>query len=149
VDSSLERLQVTVRGLNPMRHAVTCNGRRLPLHDTRDKDTCVAGVRYKAWGPPSSLHPTIRPHTTLVFDVLDRQAERSIGGCRYHVTHPGGRNYDTLPVNESEAEGRMLARFEPMGHSPGHRPVPPLENNPDFPHTLDLRLFPDSAALRR
>ncbi len=144
VDSSLERLQVTVSGITS-RHVVTCNGYRVPLHPTRENGTYVAGVRYKAWAPPSSLHPNIKPHTPLVFDVIDTQAQRSIGGCRYHVMHPGGRSYDVLPINENEAEGRMLSRFEPMGHSSGNRPVPPLVTNPDFPHTLDLRLFKNTA----
>ncbi|MBY0406119.1 MAG: transglutaminase family protein, partial [Rickettsiales bacterium] len=142
VDSSVERLEVTVSGISLSHHAVTCNGHPLPLRTTREKGVYVAGVRYKAWQPPSSLHPTIPAHTPLVFDVADIHAGRSLGGCRYHVTHPGGRSYDVLPVNENEAEGRMLARFEPMGHSPGvfhaAAPVP----NTEFPHTLDLRLFP-------
>jgi len=139
VDSSLERLQVTVTGLTDGRHVVTCNGHRLPLHATRDKDTFIAGVRYKAWPLSGSLHPNIKPHTPLTFDIIDTHANRSIGGCRYHVMHPGGRNYDVLPVNENEAEGRVLSRFEPMGHSAGHRAAPPQHSNADFPHTLDLR----------
>lgn len=143
VDSSLERVQVLVSGINPTRHAVTCNNIRVPLHPTRENGTYVAGVRYKAWAPPSSLHPNIKPHTPLVFDVVDMQLNRSLGGCRYHVSHPGGRSYDVWPVNQNEAEGRMMSRFEPMGHSSGHRPAPPLVQNPDFPHTLDLRLFPN------
>lgn len=141
VDSSLERLQVTVTGMNEARYAITCNGHRIPMHPTRKKGVYVAGVRYKAWAPPSSLHPTIKPHTPLVFDVVDLQNQRSIGGCRYHAVHPGGRNYEVLPVNENEAEGRMLSRFEPMGHSPGHLTTEAPHPNHDFPHTLDLRLF--------
>ena len=139
VDSSVERLQVTVRGALEERHIVTCNGRRLPLHPTSAADVAVAGVRYKAWAPPSSLHPMIPAHAPLVFDVLDTQLERSLGGCTYHVMHPGGRNYDTIPVNENEAEGRRLARFEAMNHRPGRLKKPPMEPNPDFSHTLDLR----------
>jgi uncharacterized protein (DUF2126 family) len=140
VDSSVERLQVGVRGRVDERHIVTCNGRRLPLHATAQNDFSVAGVRYKAWAPPSSLHPTMAVHGPLVFDLLDAQLQRSLGGCTYHVMHPGGRSYDTIPVNENEAEGRRLSRFEAMGHRPGRTRVPPPESNPDFPHTLDLRI---------
>jgi len=139
VDSSLERLQVTLRGGVNTRHVLTCNGRRLPLSATQEKDMLVAGVRYKAWAPPSSLHPTLPVNTPLVFDLIDASAGRSLGGCTYHVSHPGGRSYDTIPVNENEAEGRILSRFEAMGHRPGKRPLPPEKHNPDFPHTLDLR----------
>jgi uncharacterized protein (DUF2126 family)/transglutaminase-like putative cysteine protease len=145
VDSSVERLQVTVRGALDARHRVTCNGRALPLHPTAERDVMVAAVRYKAWAPPSSLHPTIPVHTPLVFDLLDTQLRRSLGGCTYHVMHPGGRSYDTIPVNENEAEGRRLSRFEAMGHRPGRCAVPEPEANPDFPHTLDLRRAPVKA----
>jgi uncharacterized protein (DUF2126 family)/transglutaminase-like putative cysteine protease len=140
VDSSVERLQVSVQGRVGDRHIVTCNGRRLPLHATSRNDLSIAGVRYKAWAAPSSLHPTLPVHGPLVFDLMDTELQRSLGGCTYHVVHPGGRNYDTIPVNENEAEGRRLSRFEAMGHRPGHMPVPPPEHNPDFPHTLDLRI---------
>lgn len=139
VDSSVERLEVKISGAIQDYHIVTCNRRRLPLHPTAQKDVLVAGVRYKAWAPPSCLHPTIPVHTPLIFDVIDTRFERSLGGCTYHVAHPGGRNYETLPVNENEAEGRRLSRFQAMGHSPGRVVVPQTEQNPDFPHTLDLR----------
>ena len=142
VDSSVERLQVTVRGRADDRHVVTCNGRLLPLLPTGQKDVRVAGVRYKAWAPPTSLHPKLPVDSPLVFDVLDTHNQRSVGGCTYHVVHPGGRSYDTIPVNENEAEGRRLSRFEPMGHRPGRRALPAQEGHPDFPHTLDLRLKP-------
>jgi uncharacterized protein (DUF2126 family)/transglutaminase-like putative cysteine protease len=139
VDSSLERLQVKARGLAGNRFALTVNGRRIPLHPTGTNGEGVAGVRYRAWQPPECLQPTIGVHAPLVFDLYDTWNKRSLGGCQYHVTHPGGRSYDTFPVNSYEAESRRLARFFTTGATQGDF-VPPAESdNPDFPFTLDLR----------
>jgi uncharacterized protein (DUF2126 family) len=139
VDSSVERLEVKVRGMVDGRHAVTCNGRRVPLHPTGTNGEYVAGVRYRAWRPPSALHPTIPIHAPLVFDLIDGWNDHAMAGCRYHVAHPGGRSFDTFPRNSFEAEGRRAARFWAFGHTPGQRTTPPPEPNPGFPFTLDLR----------
>ncbi|EFK08452.1 transglutaminase-like protein [delta proteobacterium NaphS2] len=140
VDSSVERLQVKVSGMTESRYVVTCNGRRIPLQPTGTAGVFVAGVRYRAWQPPSCLHPTIGVHTPLIVDLFDTWSGRAVGGCTYHVGHPGGRGHEIFPVNTNEAEGRRNARFVPGGHTPGTRAsIPEVETNPYFPYTLDLR----------
>ena len=125
VDSSVERVQVKVTGFIEGRHIITCNGRRVPLHPTGTVGEFVAAV-----------------HVPLVFDLLDTWSGRSMGGCTYHVAHPGGRSYDTFPVNANEAESRRAARFFDIGHTPGLMDVPPETVNREFPFTLDLRREP-------
>jgi uncharacterized protein (DUF2126 family)/transglutaminase-like putative cysteine protease len=139
VDSSLERLQLKVGGLAPDRYVVTCNGVALPLQPTGTIGEFVAGVRYRAWQPTSVLHPTIGVHTPLTFDIVDRWMQRSLGGCQYHVMHPGGRSYEVFPVNAFEAESRRLARFSRISRTPGAIEVGKARVDPEFPFTLDLR----------
>jgi uncharacterized protein (DUF2126 family) len=112
------------------------------LHPTGTHGEYVAGVRFRAWSPPSGLHPTIGVHAPLTFDIVDTWVGKAIGGCIYHVSHPGGRSYDTFPVNANEAEARRFARFWPHGHTPGLMEIQPEPLNPKFPFTLDLRWEP-------
>ncbi len=139
VDSSVERLQVKVDGLAPDRYALAVNGRRVPLRSTGKVGEYVAGIRYRAWQPASSLHPRIAPHAPLTFDLVDTWLQRSLGGCRYHVAHPGGRNYSVFPVNAFEAESRRLARFFRIGYSGGKVEAPLAVAVDEFTFTTDLR----------
>jgi len=133
VDSSVERLQLKVTGLAPDRYLAACNGVVIPLHATGPAGEYIAGLRYRAWQPPSALHPTIGIDSPLVFDLVDTWNGRSLGGCTYHVAHPGGRNYAAVPVNSYEAESRRLARFSPLGHTPGQMiPEATVAGAPEF-----------------
>ncbi len=139
VDSSVERVEVKLTGLPPDRYTLTCNGEPIPLRPTGNVGEFVAGVRYRAWQPPSCLHPTIGIHSPLTFDIVDTWMNKSLGGCQYHVVHAGGRSFDTFPVNSYEAESRRLARFFRMGHTPKQVKVKALVHNTDHPFMLDLR----------
>ncbi len=173
VDSSVERLQVKLTGLTEGRYILTCNGRRAPLKSTGIKGEFVAGIRYRAWAPPSALHPTLGVNTPLTFDLVDTWNDRSVGGCTYHVAHPGGLSYEQFPVNAFEAESRRGNRFDHLSHTQGQLSEPsepnlltqhkqnamskryiesfgardvtlvPDESASEYPHTLDLRRQPN------
>ncbi|PWQ92125.1 transglutaminase family protein, partial [Leucothrix pacifica] len=161
VDSSLERIQVSIEGLTDSRYILVCNGQRVPLKSTGKHGEYVAGIRYRAWNPPSALHPTIGVHAPLVLDLVDTWNDRSVGGCTYHVAHPGGLNPESSPINPLEAESRRISRFWEFGHTPVSISNPgyqesarevvehtssessfsnlPLKETKEYPYTLDLR----------
>lgn len=164
VDSSMERVQVKLTGLTESRYTLLCNGVKVALKSTGKKGEYVAGIRYRAWQPPSALHPTIPIDSPLVFDLVDTWQNQVIGGCTYHVSHPGGRSYETFPINALEAESRRINRFRDTDFTPGPVQYTPIESritsfrantaveqppvqqetqvveNLEFPYTLDLRL---------
>jgi len=142
VDSSVERLQVSLSGMSSTRYAVACNGRKVPLQSSGREGEMIGGVRYRAWQPPSCLHPTLGVHTPLRFDLVDLEQNRSIGGCRFHVDHPGGLNPAVFPINALEAECRRAARFINHGHTPGIVRLESETHPPESDWTLDLRYAP-------
>ena len=117
VDSSVERVEVKVNNFNEERYAILCNQKIVPLHPTSTQGVFVSGIRYKAWNPPSALHPTLPVNSPLVFELYDKFNQKSIGGLTYHVSHPGGRSYDTYPVNSFEAESRRISRVSEFTHT--------------------------------
>ena len=142
VDSSVERLELLVEGIEPSRYCVLCNGIRVPIHPTGVNGQYVAGIRYRAWQPPRCLHPTIGIHSPLRFEIVDLRNESSIGGCTYHVAEPAGRASDRFPINANEAEARRAARFETIGMTGQRMQIhqPPAIRPPQpYPLTLDLR----------
>ena len=139
VDNSVERVQARVQGWNPERYTLACNGVGIPLSATERAGEYVAGVRFKAWRPVFGMHPALPAQTPLVFDIHDGWNGCAIGGLTHHTAHPGGRNYETRPVNASEAQARRRARFEPFGHTPGAMAKPAIVRGLDVPCTLDLR----------
>lgn len=118
VDSSVEKIEIKIKGIHTERYKLLCNQVVVPLNPTQEDGTYIAGIKYKAWNPPSALHPTIPADTPLTFDIYDSWNDRSIGGCTYHVSHPGGRSYDTFPINSLEAEARRVTRFFQENHTP-------------------------------
>ena len=143
VDSSVERMEIKIKGMTGERHVVTANGYRIPLHSTGTHGEFVAGVRYRAWQPPTCLHPTIPVHTPLTFVLVDTWNDTSIAGCTYHASHPGGLSHEDFPINSFEAEARRLARFLRTGHTGGKIHIKEPHPCPDFPFTLDLRTLPN------
>ena len=138
VDSSVERVEARIYGLDGDRYQLACNGVRVPLSDI-EAGQKLAGVRFRTWLPESCLHPTIAPQGPLTFDIFDTWNNQSIGGCVYHAVHPGGRNFETQPVNALEADGRRKARFFPFTSAPGSYVLREPPASPEFPTTLDLR----------
>ncbi len=141
VDSSIERLQVKVTGYIEGKHTITCNGHRVPMRPTDKRGEYVAGIRFKAWQPPSGLHPMIPLQSPVVIDIIDTLNQRAIGGCTYHVEHPGGNNPETFPINANEAEARRVARFWSHGHSHGTVPTDIKDYTSEYSYTLDLRRY--------
>ena len=135
-DSSVERLQAKLTAADPGRYTVTCNGRRMPMHTTGHPAHRWPACATRRGNRQLALHPVLPINAPLTFDIYDTWTGRALGGCTYHVKHPGGRSYDTFPVNSNEAEARRLARFEPHGHTAAactNRPRNPAPRVSDDP----------------
>ena len=139
VDSSAERIEIMINGFVPERYAVAANGYKTPMRATGTSGEFVGGVRFKAWDPASAMHPTAAATPKVTIDVVDQHNDKSVFGCMYFVSHPGGMAYEHFPVNAREAQARRLSRFWPQGHSQGTLRVAEPIPSPEFPYTLDLR----------
>lgn len=156
VDAANERLQVTLSGAHPGRYVLVCNGHRVPLQETATHGEYIAGIRYKISNPPATLHPTVWPVQSLVFDVIDTWSGPVIGGCTYLPPQPqlwGSIGTPALPPATGEpreaprvfpvpilsmrALGRS-GRFLPHGSGLGPMTAPPKIDDEQFPHLLDL-----------
>ncbi len=142
VDSSLQRIQVKLKGSDPARYWLACNGRHLPLQPTGDGGESVCAVRFRAWNLHQMVHPTIRAHVPLTFEMVNASRGTVVAGCRYHVGRPDGGDYEGRPADAGEAARRRTERFEafvpdrtqvaPAAHPAGH----------SAGLTLDLRRLP-------
>ncbi|MGI9212205.1 MAG: transglutaminase family protein, partial [Methylococcaceae bacterium] len=125
VDSANDRVQIEVFGITPGRHILACNGRRVPLQPTATQGHCIAGIRYKAWNPVATLHPTVPPVYELAFDLIDTWTDKVLGGFTYsppRPTPPGPVATPTCPPPEPEASG------EPKTQRPLAIAPPPMSS---------------------
>ena len=111
IDSANQRLQVSLSGYSPGHHVLVCNGRRVPLQVCRNLGHALAGVRYKVWNPPSSLHPTVLPVYSLVFDMLDARTGKVLGGCTWFPARPGLVGSHAAPVLPARPEIGLPSLF--------------------------------------
>ncbi|HEY1555651.1 MAG TPA: transglutaminase family protein [Kofleriaceae bacterium] len=139
VDSSVERVELRARGLDPERYAIAVNDVIVPMRAVAGRDLRVAGVRFRAWCPPHALHPHLGLHHPLHLAIVDKWAERGVAGGAYHVWHPEGRAFDTPPLTRVEAAARRAQRFTREGPPPWPLRAREVEPHPEQPYTLDLR----------
>ena len=129
IDAANQRVQVELTGLTPTHHILVCNGRRVPLQPTRTRGRFLAGVRYKAWNPPSSLHPTLWPVYSLVFDLLDARTGEVLGGCTWFPARPSLVGFSAAPAPVASGEPEREPHYRPQAAvlppwSPGGRFLP-------------------------